>query len=946
MPKIAILLALVQSGSLDPVTDPAYGPDGRIAASIAGDIWVLSADRSRWSQLTDGPAWDRQPAWYRDGSALVFVSDRSGSPDLWVLRLEASGRPTEPPERLTTSPQWDHQPTAGPNGSIVFVRGRGPAARLWIRTADGVERRLTRERGSAEAWPAFSPQGDRVAYVSQRAGEWELRIAWIGRDSSATVVGDRPIEWPAWSPDGERLSFSTNGRTPGLWVTDLRGNYVNLIAPYAAQSSWSPDGKTLVVAKLAPPPPGYNGDPDRFGGRFTGELESEGSLAWVPAPAPPESGTEIALPPRPEGTDRNLENFERFWDRIARLYYSGRNREPLERWTALKEKYLPKARAASSESELRSVFYAMLKERPHYRTPARGRAAVSSAHPVATAAGLEILEKGGNAVDAAVAVSFALGVVEPDASGIGGYGQMLIALKGAPEPVLIEFMARAPEEAGLLNAALTENGDYPDDGPVLANVPGLVAGMELAWRRYGSGKLKWEELLEPAIRAAERGFEVSDALATTIFLEQEHFRKYPASRTLFLPGDRPLAPGDTLKNPDLAATLRRIAAGGAAEFYRGETARKLVADLRGQGNAIRLEDMARYYAAVRPAVGTTYRGYRVFSSAPPASGGATLAAQLNHLEHYSVARLFTEDAGTLHAMIEAWKLVPPGRGRIADPGLWPVDLESFLSKDSAAARWGCFDPGRALSSQRAEAARDGCSEPAAESERDGSPELAGVRAAGMGADEEGDCMLAAHCHQDGTTAFAVADRYGNVVSVTQTLGTWGGNFYVTPGLGFLYNDKLGSYPSQRDAFGARVPLARHGSSIAPTVVYGPGGRVWGLGAAGNAWITAAVYAMVVGIVDYRLSVQEAIELPRFLLVRSGGGGGGTRSAAGVDFIVQYEDGLAPSVVQGLRRLGHSLQPISYPGELRMGYAAAVEAGEGFAVAGADPRRSGVAGAVP
>ena len=150
------------------------------------------------------------------------------------------------------------------------------------------------------------------------------------------------------------------------------------------------------------------------------------------------------------------------------------------------------------------MIHEALAARPTLREPARGRAAVSSAHPVATEAGLEILRKGGNVVDAAVAVSFALGVVEPDASGIAGYGEMVIALKTLPRPTLIEFMSRVPEDAGLSNTSLLVNGRYPADGPVLVNVPGTVSGMHTAWLQYGSKKVPWADLLAPAIRAAKR----------------------------------------------------------------------------------------------------------------------------------------------------------------------------------------------------------------------------------------------------------------------------------------------------------------------------------------------------------------------------------------------------------------------------------------------------------
>jgi len=187
----------------------------------------------------------------------------------------------------------------------------------------------------------------------------------------------------------------------------------------------------------------------------------------------------------------------------------------------------------------------------------------------------------------------------------------------------------------------------------------------------------------------------------------------------------------------------------------------------------------------------------------------------------------------------------------------------------------------------------------------------------------------------------VADAEGNVVSVTQTLGTWGGNFYVSPGLGFLYNDKLGSYGSDPGAYGARLPYARHGSTIAPTIVVGGEGArrrpLLALGAAGNAWITAAVYQTLTGMLDQRLDPQAALELPRFLPA------GRAPGARGITLLV--EDGFAPAVERRLEALGYRLQKISLRGELRMGYGAALLIGDRTVTAGADPRRSGAAGAV-
>jgi gamma-glutamyltranspeptidase / glutathione hydrolase len=193
----------------------------------------------------------------------------------------------------------------------------------------------------------------------------------------------------------------------------------------------------------------------------------------------------------------------------------------------------------------------------------------------------------------------------------------------------------------------------------------------------------------------------------------------------------------------------------------------------------------------------------------------------------------------------------------------------------------------------------------------------------------------------GTPAITHAD--GNVVAVTQTLGTWGGNFYVAPGLGFIYNDKLTSYGTDPSQYGARLPYARHGSTLAPTIVFqGTGSAqrpVLAVGAAGNAWITSAVYETLVGVLDFGLTPQQALELPRFL---PQGRGSGPRR----EFVVEVEGGFAPAAMRRLREMGYSLNVISLAGEPRMGYCAAISLGKGTVTAGADPRRSGTAGAVP
>lgn len=961
-----------------PMRDPAFAPDGRLAVSIDGDIWVQArAGRdAAWVRLTSGPAWDREPTWSAGGRAIVFTSDRdaaTGGLDLWRVPVGdgggAAASPSATPERLTSDAADDHEPSAGPDGTIVFTRGTGSRARLWVRDAAGAERRLTSaEQG--ERWGALSRDGQWVAWVQLSESGRRLRVrALAAKSGDSVLVGDRAVERPTWSPDGERLAFASATPRPGVYVTTRDGRYVNVAALIRGTPAWSPDGRTLALAEAEGDEAGYNGDPRRLRDRLAESLANVARLQWIEAP--PALGAVLGVAGAPSAADRrarNAEHFDRIWTRLDSLYYrapaaAARRAE----WSRLRDVHRPQVLLAADDAELERRVHAMLRERPTYREEAAGRAAVSSAHPVATAAGLEVLRAGGNVVDAAVAVSFALGVVEPDASGVGGYGEMLVHLRGMDAPVLFEFMSRVPEEATLSNAALQPGGRYPADGPIVAMVPGTVAGMHAAWSRLGSRKVPWAALLAPAIRAAREGYEVSDGLATTLQLERTRFEQYEGSRALFFRDGRPLAAGDTLRNPDLAWTLEQVAARGADGFYRGEVARRLVQDLRGKGSAMRLTDLSRYFAPERAPVRSTYRGNAVFSSAPPVAGGALLSAKLNALERAAPLRPYPDDAASLHALIAAWQLAPSTRGRIADPSLWPVNTEPFTSKDTAAVRWRCFTPARALSptifrgdSLRcadppgATPGRNGdrlpardTSEPGPSAPRPGgrpfedpAPGIAGLggrdECAGLDHAEGSDCR------PQGTTAFTVGDADGNLVAVTQTLGTWGGNFYVTPGLGFLYNDKLTSYGTDPNAYGARLPYARHGSTLAPTIVFRGDGttkRPWfAVGAAGNAWITSAVYQTVVGMSDLGLGPQRALELPRFLP-------GQRLGATGREPVIDIEDGFSPDVVAALRAMGYRFDVISLKGELRMGYGAAVMLDGARIRAGGDPRRSGTAGAI-
>ncbi len=946
---LPLLLAVaLQTGGQAQVTldsgarQPAYAADGRLAFSLRGDLWVLPAQGGDAQRLTTGPAWDRAPAWSPDGAWLVFASDAAGTVDLWRVRAGGAGA-AGPPERLTRSAEVDGEPAVAADGTIVFVRGVGGSADLWARSPTGEETPVVAGPG-ADRSPALSPDGSLLAWVHERGGQTELRVRGVQSGSLRVLVSEQPIQRIAWSPDGARLAWASTGRTAGVWVMARDGGAAIHVSPLGAAVTWSPDGAWLAVSDGAPSDVGYNGDPDRLGDRSAGDVTAGGGgLRLVAAPAPPPEGRLVPLVARVDRAAHNADAYDRVWDRIARLYFGwtgaiALNSTPpdgagaaLVRWWEAGRQHRARAVAAADDAALDDAIHAMLRDRPPARQEAAGRAGASSAHPLATAAGIEILEAGGNVVDAAIAVSFALGVVEPDASGMGGYGEMLVHLEGMREPGAIEFMTRVPEAATLENPALAE---LPPDGPVLANVPGTVAGMGLAWERYGSGRVTWARLLEPAIRYAEQGFPIDDGFATTLRREQDAFAKYESSRALFFRDERPLQAGDTLRNPDIAWTLRRIAEGGADVFYRGVVAERIARDLSAQGNPIARTDLERYFAAERVPVQTTYRGHTIYAGPPPVTGGVGLTAKLNLLENTAAGTSITDDAAKLHAMIEAWKLQPSTAGRIADPDSWPVDVTPFESKDTARVRWRCFDATRASTATACPATSG------PESEAPVAPQAADPRVGDAADACDASVAPVPACRSTGTTAFAVADGAGNMVAVTQTLGTWGGGFYVSPGLGFLYNDKMRSFRTDPGSYGARIPYARVTTVIAPTLVFSGTGEakrpLLATGAAGNAWITSAVYEMVVGVIDHGLGPQQALELPRFL---PGGRGPGGAAA------IQIEDGFDPAVIRALEAMGHAFRKISLRGELRMGYGAAVLVRDGRVLAGGDPRRSGTGAAV-
>jgi gamma-glutamyltranspeptidase len=934
------------------VRDPAWSPGGaRIAVSVLDQIWTMAPDGSEPRVLVAWPhgtptAVERDPAWDSEGRRVAFAADLGSGFDLYVVE------PGQAPRRLTLAPGDQRHPSWTPDGRIVFAHRVREQWGLMVINVDGTAPdvpppvHLLVDTPADEQYPAVSPDGTRVAYVSSQQDEqggddiWVRALDGIGApfdpregDLEAAVPRDeRPWRvtatrareaYPAWDPEGSRVAYaSTSDGEGAVWVapvpsaTALAARRTQrpttesgiLVSRHRAQPAWSPDGRTLLLADLPPDLPEYNGNPARAHGEPPPLFDrGDGfTLRTIPAPLPPDAGAErVASLVTPDAA-RWASAFDRAWQLLRDLYYHAG--PSAATWQALRDQLRPRAVAARNGQELEQVVDALVSQQPLVRAPVTSRdAMVVSGHRLASEAGARVLAEGGNIVDAAVAVSFALGVVEPDASGIGGDGMALLFLSGMREPLVIDYKDQSPIHATLTNTAIFKDGRLVGDGPAAANIPGVVAGMDHLHRRYGSGRFSWTQLIAPAISLAAEGHDLDETLPSTIREGRAVLERWPEAARVYLPNGRVPRPGERFANPDYASTLRAIASEGADAFYRGSIAKRIAADMAANGGIIGLEDLAQYQVIERAPVSGRYRGLQVFATPPPVSTGTALIETLQILDRFQAApgTLLQTRPDYLHHVIEAWKVRDPLR-RVADPALWPVEVAPHLEPAHAATLFSRIDPKRAL------------------------PFGDDLDSAGQG---QGDRI------GRGTTAFAVGDAAGNVIVVTQTLSTWGGSFYVSKGLGFLYNNHLRGYRTVRGAYGQLLPLMRSSSTSAPTLlceeIDGTLKPRLALGAAGNAWIAASVYSIILSHVDGGLGAQAAIEAPRLLVARD------PADPAGLRARVQIEDRFPTGVLDDLTGRGHRFQKVGRKGELRYGYAAALQFDNvnGRLEGGAEPRRS-------
>ncbi|MCI0589739.1 MAG: gamma-glutamyltransferase [Planctomycetes bacterium] len=478
----------------------------------------------------------------------------------------------------------------------------------------------------------------------------------------------------------------------------------------------------------------------------------------------------------------------------------------------------------------------LLDEQANAR-PARGeRSMVVAEHPIAARAGLEVLRKGGNAADAAIATAFALAVVYPQAGNIGGGGFLL--WRGADgKATSFDFREKAPL-AAKPDMYLDEKGEVRKEasvlGPLAAGIPGSVAGLSFARDRLGTKPLA--DLIAPAIDLAEKGFPVDPHLADDLAGHRKNLERFPAAAAVFLPGGKVPRAGEILRQPDLARTLRAIAEKGRDGFYRGEVAKKVVEGVRASGGIWTEEDLAQYRAVEREPIRGAYNGHEVLTMGPPSGGGVFLLQSLAILEGLGLDGTGPGSSLSIHLLAETFKRAFADRALfLGDEDFVPVPIDALLSGERMRELQAQVDPLRATDP-----------EPPAVPGHGGKPRLSR---------REGE-------H---TTHLSVVDASGNCVSLTTTINDYFGCHFVVPGTGFLLNNEMDDFVSnpESDKTPNRIePGKRMLSSMTPTVVSREGKPLWVLGTPGGTRIPATLTQVLVNLIDHGMDLSRAVRAPR------------------------------------------------------------------------------------
>jgi len=562
---------------------------------------------------------------------------------------------------------------------------------------------------------------------------------------------------------------------------------------------------------------------------------------------------------------------------------------------------------------------------------------VTAGHPLAAMAGLQVLLKGGNATDAAVAVGTTLNMMEPQMNGIGGNGFMTIYDKKTGH-ILSLSMAGATPKALKAEAMTPETLNAGIDAGI---VPGNIGGYLTALQRFGT--MSVADTFASAIDYAEHGYPIDPSLATAISRAQRNLAKYPTTAKVFLPGGKPPEAGELWKNTDLAATLKKLveaeqtalkakksraAAIDAAydRFYKGDIAQEFDRFFRENHGAMTAADLGAFKAEWQDPVHTTYRGYDVYSNPATSRGGIELVMQLNLVEGYDLGKMGPNSPEALHLMIEAIKVAKADVYKyVADPKFTSIPMAGLLSKNYAQSRRAMIEPRKAM-------AYPAAGEPGHFS---GTAAPAAARPAAEGPRFDDDYET-----ERDTTSFSIIDQYGNAVACTPTLGGGFGNNVVIGNTGLLLNNgiRLGSsspYPDNVNYVqGGKIPLLNN----SPTIVLKDGKVAMVFGTPGGETIGQTEFQMLINVVDFHLPVQQAVENPRFVLDAKP-----NFYKPGSEITVTMENRVPEAAMKTLREWGHKLAPTSdFTAGTGGMQAIVVDLDKGTMVAGADPRRTGYA----
>ncbi|MGB9773245.1 MAG: gamma-glutamyltransferase [Bacteroidota bacterium] len=463
---------------------------------------------------------------------------------------------------------------------------------------------------------------------------------------------------------------------------------------------------------------------------------------------------------------------------------------------------------------------------------------VVSASGLASKVGVDVLQNGGNAIDAAVAVGFALAVTYPQAGNLGGGGFMIARLADG-KTFALDFRERAPHRA-TQRMYLDTNGNVVQGlsllGHLASGVPGTVDGLLTALEKFGTKSRR--EVLSPAITLAKNGFVVNKHLAAALRGSFEEIKKFPSTAKIFTKNGKPYEPGDTLVQTDLARTLERIAEHGRRDFYEGETAKLIVEEMQRGHGLIDEEDLHNYHSVFRDPIRGTYRGYEIISMPPPSAGGIALVEMLNILETFSFAPSEALSSRTIHLMVESMKRAFADRAEyVGDPDFVHVPIAKLISKDYAELLRNSIADSKATPSER-------------------------IRAGSIYINEGKE-----------TTHYSVVDRWGNAVSVTTTLNSLFGSKVVVDGAGFFLNNEMDDFsvkPGTPNQFGltggdanAIEPGKRMVSSMTPTIILKNSKPYMVLGSPGGPTIITTVLEVIMNVIDFDMDIQEAVDAPRF-----------------------------------------------------------------------------------